>query len=146
MGTFLHLLSVAKKINWASNFLNSEAWNLIQHEENDMDTLKFSLLLESPDVEVSCTKALPAPNTPEQSNTVQQLHSSTTVLLQQKRKDRQIALVDSDLRRSMRIKAQNTGFKPAGCGRKSCLGSGLDPPPLDKGYQKPGRKVLQNGT
>jgi hypothetical protein len=46
-------------------------------------------------------------------------------------------LVDSNLRRSLRIKAYNTWFKAVGCGKKNCLGCELDPPPLSS-------KVIKN--
>jgi hypothetical protein len=55
---------------------------------------------------------------------------STSVLLPKKRKQRQITLVDSELRRSLQIKAHNTGFKASGCGKKNCLGCDMDPPHL----------------
>jgi hypothetical protein len=46
-------------------------------------------------------------------------------------------MVDTELRRSLRLKSQNTGFKPAGCGRKNCLGCDMDPPSLST-------KVIRN--
>jgi hypothetical protein len=55
---------------------------------------------------------------------------STTVLLPRKRKERQLTLVDTDLRRSLRIKSYNSGFKPSGCGKKNYLGCDRDPPSL----------------
>jgi hypothetical protein len=61
---------------------------------------------------------------PEQSSL------STTVLLPKKRKQRQINLIDTELRRSLRIKAHNTSFKASGCGKKNCLGCDMDPPHL----------------
>jgi hypothetical protein len=62
---------------------------------------------------------------------------STTVLLPRKRKERQITLVDTDLRRSLIIKAYNSGFKPSGCGKKNYLGCDMDPPSLST-------KVIRN--
>jgi hypothetical protein len=56
--------------------------------------------------------------------------SSTTHLLPRKRKHRQLVLVDTDLRRSLRIKAFNTSFKASGCGKGDCLGCELDPPSI----------------
>jgi hypothetical protein len=41
------------------------------------------------------------------------------------------------MRRSLRIKAFNTGYNKAiGCGKKSCLGCELDPPPLSSKVTK----------
>jgi hypothetical protein len=52
-------------------------------------------------------------------------------------------MVDTDLRRSLRIKAFNTGFKASGCGKGNWLGCELDPPiHLYKGYQKLGGEIL----
>jgi hypothetical protein len=45
--------------------------------------------------------------------------------------------VDSDLRRSLRIKSFNTNFKAKGCGRNNCFGCELDPPSLSA-------KVIKN--
>jgi hypothetical protein len=39
-------------------------------------------------------------------------------------------LVDSEVRRSMRIKTINSSFVLNGCGKKRCLGCDLDPPTL----------------
>jgi hypothetical protein len=39
-------------------------------------------------------------------------------------------LVDSDLRRSLRIKTFNTSYKASGCGKRNCLGCELDPPSI----------------
>jgi hypothetical protein len=63
--------------------------------------------------------------------------SSTTHLLPGKRKQRQLILVDSDLRRSLRIKAFNTGYKATGCGKRNWLGCDLDPPSIST-------KVIKN--
>jgi hypothetical protein len=62
---------------------------------------------------------------------------STTVLLPRKRKERQITMVDIDLRRSLIIKAYNSRFKPSGCGKKNYLGCDMDPPSLST-------KVIRN--
>jgi hypothetical protein len=48
--------------------------------------------------------------------------------LKKKRKDMQLVLVNTDLRRSLRLKAHNSGFKPSGRGKNQCLGCDLDPP------------------
>jgi hypothetical protein len=53
-----------------------------------------------------------------------------THLFPRKRKQRQLTLVDTDLRRRLRIKAYNTGFKSSGCGKGNCLGCELDPPSI----------------
>jgi hypothetical protein len=39
-------------------------------------------------------------------------------------------MVDTDLRRSLRIKAFNTGFKASGCDKGNWLGCELDPPSI----------------
>jgi hypothetical protein len=53
-------------------------------------------------------------------------------------------LVDTELRRSLRIKAYNIGSKPVRCGRKNCLGYDLDPPPLSsKVIRKLGEKFCK---
>jgi hypothetical protein len=77
------------------------------------------------------------PHTPEQGEMPDQHSSSTTILLRRKRKQRHLVLANSGLRRSLRIKAANTGFKAAGCGKKSCLGCELDPPSLSN-------KIIKN--
>jgi hypothetical protein len=38
--------------------------------------------------------------------------------LKKKRKDTQLVLVDTELRRSLRLKAHSSGFKPSGCVKK----------------------------
>jgi hypothetical protein len=132
---------------WAKEFLNSQAWNIIQQEESSLKFLKFSLPFECPQIEEICSNEYVAehseivaqsePQTPEQATNQSQPHSSILVLLPKKRKDMQIHLVDTDLRRSLRIKAYNTGFKPAGRGRKNYLGCDQDPPSLST-------KVIRN--
>jgi hypothetical protein len=37
-------------------------------------------------------------------------------------------MVDTYLRRNLRLKVHNSGFKPSGCGKKHCLGCDLNPP------------------
>jgi hypothetical protein len=53
-----------------------------------------------------------------------------SISVKKKRKERQLILVDTDLRRSLRLKAHSSGFKPSRCGKKQWLGCDLDPPSL----------------
>jgi hypothetical protein len=77
-------------LKWASCFQNSQAWELIQQEENSKDTLKFSLSFRSLDVQVNCTKSLPAienfeaPIRLDRSNVLEHPHSSVSELMPKK--------------------------------------------------------------
>jgi hypothetical protein len=112
-------------------------------EEREHTSLKFSLPNECSNAKVDCPskhsnlQIVEVPSTPEHSVMQQIPHSSTTMMLPKKRKERQVVVVDTELRRSMRLKSQNMGFKLAGCGRKNCLGCDLDPPSLST-------KVIRN--
>jgi hypothetical protein len=77
------------------------------------------------------------PITPEHDDLQSQQASSTTHLYPQKRKQRQLVLVDSDIRRSLRIKAFNIVYKASGCGKRNCVGCELDPPSIST-------KVIKN--
>jgi hypothetical protein len=128
---------------WSKKFLNSSAWPLLQEEDIQPESLQFSIPMACPknvtlcsarDLNSSETEDFETSHTvqgtPERGDQTKQLHSSTTLLMPRKRKQRQMVLVDSDLRRSLRIKAYNIGFKCTGCGRTSCFGCELDPPPM----------------
>jgi hypothetical protein len=58
-------------------------------------------------------------------------------LYPQKRKQRQLVLVDSDIRRSLRIKAFNIVYKAFGYGKRNSIGCELDPPSIST-------KVIKN--
>jgi hypothetical protein len=129
----------AENFQWAKTFLNSSAWETIQQEGDTLDGLQFSIPLECPITHASCSGSEAdstsktnfqidsesvsdyenIPHNPEQHDILEQHSSSTTLLLPKKRKARQLVLVNSELRRSLRIKAYNTGFKASGCGRKN---------------------------
>jgi hypothetical protein len=139
-----------EKFQWAKSFLTSSGWLSIQQEDATLDGLQFSITLECPISHAICygiedvsnsqsnfqfesekaSGSQVVPHTPEQNNISEQHSSSTTLLLPRKRKGRQLVLVDTELRRSLRIKPFNTGFKSSGCGRKNCLGYELEPPSL----------------
>jgi hypothetical protein len=136
--------------HWAYKFLNSLAWEVMQQEDSEANNLKFSLPLECPAKEALCygpdnnhllpndpSEVVSLLTTPEIDDQASQQHSSTTDLLLRKRKQRQLVLIDSELRRSLRIKAYNTGFKSSRCGRKNCMGCELDPPTLSS-------KIIKN--
>jgi hypothetical protein len=110
---------------WAKSFLNSKAWPLIQNEVQQQDPLIFSLPFECPKAALSCSSFSTCHSN---LSTPLQQSSASSELLPQKRKERQLMLVDTDLRRSSRLKASNASFKAVGCG-KHCLGCDLDPPP-----------------
>jgi hypothetical protein len=91
----------------------------MQQDEKEQASLKFYLPYECPNAKVDCPglqsnlQIETMPNTPEQVVLQQIPHSSTSVLLPKKRRERQVIMVDMELRRSLRLKSQNTGFKPA---------------------------------
>jgi hypothetical protein len=142
----LHLLK-KESFQWAKKILHSEACEFILLEGPGADSqppLQFSLPYECLEVDVNLCESsivnaasldepsvyLDEPSTPEHMAIFEQSSLSTRVLFPKKRKQRQINLVDTELRRSLRIKAHNTGFKASGCEKKNCLGCDIDPPHL----------------
>jgi hypothetical protein len=136
-------VNLLKKDNfkWAKKILTSETHSIIQEDKSSKhSSLQFSLPFDCPNSDPICLgsnsvdkenlEISQEPSTPDQAATNQQTSLSTIVLLPRKKKERQITLVDSELRRSLRIKAYNPGFKPSGCGKKNCLGCDMDPPSL----------------
>jgi hypothetical protein len=107
--------------SWAKSFLNFDAYEIIQGEENQQQSLQFSLPFECPNAELECIneynndECQTEATTPEHMAASHQPSFSTIVLLPKRRKQRQITLVYSNLRRSLHIKAYNTCFKPPGC-------------------------------
>lgn len=120
---------------WAKNFIQSEAWVFFNSSLN-VTTLKVpnicpgqltpnsSLLLElvSPSVDEGSTDVDPQ----QTLNEIQQEEIS------QGKKGRlnKKPLVESEVRRSSRLKSNNKGFKPGTCLNKKCLACSPNPPDL----------------
>jgi hypothetical protein len=117
---------VGKKIPQFSSLV------VFQQEDINKEDLHFSIPIECPKAKSICFSpelqvngklnhiaSQSNPHTSEQDDIQSQQASSTTHLLPRKRKQRQLVLVDSDLRRSLRIKAFNTGYKATDCGKET---------------------------
>jgi hypothetical protein len=86
-------VSLIQKKNFclAKKYLNSEAWKLMQQEEREQTSLKFSLPYDCPNAEVDCPckqlnmQIMAVPRTLEHS-ALQQIPHSTYVLLPKKEK------------------------------------------------------------
>lgn len=142
MNFFSFLLLQSPTSDWASNFLQSNAWSFMRSEMSGNATL-FSLPRDCPNV------ALPVcPNFEHSSSVVlepledEQLSDmdgismvDSTDGLQTPKKPRikgkgKAPLSENDVRRSTRLKKLHKGFKSSICKDRSCLGCSVTPPTI----------------
>jgi hypothetical protein len=110
---------------WAREFLTSEAWKIMASFMEDQDTLAFVLPKGSisgskctlSEMEGSAATEL---STPDKSSAETLKSWTTSVLHPKKRKYRQVTLVDTEDRRSLRLKSKNTSIKPDTKQEKTC--------------------------
>lgn len=162
---FTLLLLNPSRFDWAKSYITSKAWNIIVDQCPEKQGRKFVIPLKCPteaaprwvieeieeetvDMHVSQQEATLNCETTEQVCTVlepttpiSQLGSTskaaTTSTLHMKRKAMKVPIVDSDLRRSDRIKKVNNGFKGKTCMEKYCICYSTEPPTLSS-------KVIRN--
>ncbi|KAL6641569.1 hypothetical protein ACP70R_019750 [Stipagrostis hirtigluma subsp. patula] len=134
---------------WAKTILGSQAWGIITASDS-FDRMQFVLPLSCPTKEkISCSSApselfgtgsrilqeegdeesTELPITPPVGSNMHGA-SSTSLLLGKKRKERKIPLVETEVRRSLRISNLSKGFKKSSCSDKNCVACSIDPPTL----------------
>jgi len=140
--------------SWAKDFLASKAWSLLCENVDQIGTIDFEIPvscpanskptctireLESDDASMASSVSpfgSPAPELSDNSNTATPeisplliAPSASTSKIKNKRK-LLVHLVDSDLRRSERVKKIQKGFKGKSCLEKNCFNCSADPPTL----------------
>ncbi|TVT99539.1 hypothetical protein EJB05_55088, partial [Eragrostis curvula] len=156
---FTTMLLSPTHFSWAKNFLSSKAWDIVTNRVDCDRGLKFSLPLLCPkDGPVPClTESLDeaASNTnieqtdasttaATDSETSQDINAtplkafatscttkhSNTVPVIRKKISCKVAIVETDVRRSDRLKKRNEGFKANSCSRWDCVACTNEPPVL----------------
>ncbi|RLN25206.1 hypothetical protein C2845_PM07G08220 [Panicum miliaceum] len=136
---FTKLLLPPTHFNWASDFLQSQAWSLFN---SNMGRVLFSIPHSCPlTSELLCQqlvlssnmgsrgKALMEDLTPPSSPS--QFPSEVDIMSRNKRKNKKAEIiVDSSVRRSLRVKKAQNGFKASPCTGKNCLACDSDPPAI----------------
>jgi hypothetical protein len=123
---FTSLLISPKNYKWPKNFSESEGWILFNQN------LKTTLIKV---IDHCCPTHPPLCISNEHNSS--SLPSKQTVVVDQlsgssstKKEKKKITLVESEVRRSPRLKEANKGFKPSTCSSKKCLACTANPPTL----------------
>ena len=139
---FTKLLLSPTHFNWASNFVQSKAWDLFNCKYG---SILFSIPNDCPtNPQIFCQKSsapltqdkkgkavledLTPPPTPLSSK-IETPGECSSVPKKKKVKQAEI-LVDSAVLRSLRVKKANRGFKASPCAGKNCLSCDSEPPVL----------------
>ncbi|TVU49835.1 hypothetical protein EJB05_01173, partial [Eragrostis curvula] len=139
---FTNILLSPTHYNWATNFLTSKAWECFQNQSLN-NGITFCLpkkcpTMESPrcsyieeleqesDEDSDMVECTPEKNgIPTMGNSV-----STSALHRNRKRQRQPAVVETDVRRSDRLKGQNKGYKRSICPHRDCHACSGAPPTL----------------
>ncbi|TVU17769.1 hypothetical protein EJB05_33825, partial [Eragrostis curvula] len=155
---FTTMLLSPTHFSWAKNFLSSKAWDIFNSKVDNDRGLKFSLPSLCPkDGPVTClagltdeTTSYPGEGTHDlnvtatNSETYQDnratpvntksaastLNLSKTVPIIRKKTTCKVAIVETDVRRSDRLKKKNEGFKANSCSHWNCVACTNEPPVL----------------
>jgi hypothetical protein len=127
---------------WAKDFLQSSMWKLIQELERTCPSQMFVLPAKCPSTSTpKCFLSEIVPSVSKGYSTPQPLlnrdcsiddHASSTSVLHVRKKGRKTPLVESEVRRSDRIKKLSHGFRGKTCFDKNCLACAGIPPPLPR--------------
>ncbi|TVU38191.1 hypothetical protein EJB05_11547, partial [Eragrostis curvula] len=143
---FTTMLLSPTHFSWAKNFLTSQAWDIFITRQGPKNGLSFQIPNSCPEKSApSCfLQDLEAPeedtydynindseppSTPKPNKGKAQVTSKTMPLPKQVLHC-QGPMVETEVRRSARIKEQNQGFKKGSCSHKNCLACSNEPPVL----------------
>lgn len=133
--------------DWAKEFLNSQAWSLLQQHFGNDNSFSFSLPHNRPSVVISDISCLSDVSTSSEQGSLV-MDSGTDNLVStvddhstppsaaicktppKGKRGKKPPISEADLRRSDRIHNQNKGFKSSICKEKNCLGCSPNPPVL----------------
>lgn len=116
--------------SWAKEFLSSKA---LSHLEGKCGKIDFFLPKHCPfEKGIQCSYASEFGRGKGEKTTlsieeIQEEKESTMVVEKKKSGKRRIPIVDSEVRRSPRIKQTNNGSKPTGCSDRKCLACSPSP-------------------
>jgi hypothetical protein len=147
---FIMMLLSPTHFDWAKSFLASQAWKLLTNCANSNALMAFAIPAKCPEnVEVSCQNLLEADVSPSPLETINQQEDGNLVMeveqqeneevveILRKKKGKGLApLVETEARRSPRIRSHNFGFKHNSCAVKNCLACAAVPPTLSKAAMK----------
>jgi hypothetical protein len=136
MNFFTLLLLQSPTFDWAKDFLQSPAWNLVSGPHSKSNSSVFCIPSKCPDA-VLHTCFMPDPS----SLVIEEIGSDTDegpssskspvrAPKTPKGKGKQPVISEAELRRSLRVKKLHKGFKTSCSKGKSCLGCEADPPTL----------------
>lgn len=123
---FTSLLLSPSNYSWAKKFIESDAWDIFS---KNLTSVSIRVPDQCPLQNLICPheqsiSALSLPN-PDHSETLVMEKNSM-----RKAKKTRIAVVESEVRRSPRLKENNKGFKANTCTGKKCLACSPSPPDL----------------
>lgn len=125
---FASLLLSPGSYKWAKSFIESEAWAFFN---NSLKSTFIKVLDQCSVQKISCTISECSSSflLPDQKDIESQLTKNTTAKKDKKKRTPRTPTVESEVRRSPRLKETNKGFKPGICISKKCLT--CTPNPLD---------------
>jgi hypothetical protein len=136
------LLLSPTHFSWASTLLLSKAWDFFA---SDKGNVLFAIPPKCPsEVELFCPqevqaamadrkgKAVIEDLTPSSSPTfyTEQVKGECSTVKKRKKQNKEEILVDTSVRRSLRVKKANNGFKSKSCVDKNCLACDNEPPAI----------------
>ncbi|TVU00955.1 hypothetical protein EJB05_53612, partial [Eragrostis curvula] len=141
---FTTMLLSPSHFSWAKDFLNSKAWNIFLTVQGPNKGLNFQIPITCPqknaptcflqDMENtdSMITGMPTKEPPATSENTKgkSIYSSHTVPLPKQVLHCKGPMVETEVRRSDRIRAQNQGFKRGSCTHRNCLACSNEPPVL----------------
>ncbi|RLN04297.1 hypothetical protein C2845_PM13G19540 [Panicum miliaceum] len=136
---FTWLLLSPSHFSWASSFLQSKAWDLFSKNNG---SIMFSIPSSCPTgVDISCKKnqevsakdlkvVLEQSTPPASASPKNQTQEDDSSLQRNSKTKKSEIIVDSSVRRSLRVKNLKKGFKASPCTGKNCLACDKAPPTI----------------
>jgi hypothetical protein len=117
---------------WAKNFLSSPAWKVMLSCSGPSAMMSFSIPSPYPqEAEVTCASAKQLPDNPGSqsgSNPTEQEEQGNSFEKSKSETIRGTPVIETETRRSSRIRDRNFGFKHNTCLTKNCLACSASPP------------------
>jgi hypothetical protein len=125
---FTVMLLSPTHFDWAKSFLSSQAWNMLLQCSNSSSFMSFALPSSCPEnAEVRCA-ALEAES--EDISSQQGSNSAPPISANSTKVKPPPPTVETEARRSPRIRSKNGGFRHISCPSKNCLACAATPPSL----------------
>jgi hypothetical protein len=121
---FTVLLLSPGNFSWAMNLLSSKVISFLTND--DSNYVQLDIPASCPDFNITCLPAV------DEEGHVVNVGTSRVVPVKKRHPKRSTAIVESEVRRSPRLKENAMGFKIRSCSDKSCLACGIVPPILQR--------------